>query len=190
MTNTTFPNPIPEEIHAKQASKRNALDDLDMVIANLSIPAYYSPHKNHMPISVDKTVIDADTLLQLTAADFIFKIGEIYAEEKCNPTDLYFEQGGRWEDIYVDVCLKVDRLENDKERQDRWDAELAAHNEFWKKESDRLMKQHTNTHMSLVRNLNNLVEAELRITGDDQQTIKDAALAKLTETERRALGIE
>ena len=31
---------------------------------------------------------------------------------------------------------------------------------------------------------------ELRMTGNDTQSIKDRALAKLTETERRALGIE
>ena len=177
------------ELRSKQASKRKGINEIDGIIARLSIPTYMTSHHNHMPVTVNKTVIDADELLQLTGADLMFKMGEICAEQNCNPTNILFVQQGRWDDCSVTVDVKLTRLENDRERQERFNHELAEHEAYWKKEVERLMKQHTTTRNSMIRSLNNLVEAELRLRDDDTQLIKDQALSKLSEVERRLLGI-
>lgn len=181
------------ELRAKQARKRKALDELDMAIATLSIPAFFPAQKGHKLITVNKTVITADELLQSTAEDLIFKFNEICAREKCSLSDLKVVNHTtfHWEDTssYMSIDMSIERLETDEERQERWDDELVEHNIRWSNENKRLLEQHTKVRKSLVRNLNNLVEAELRLLGDDTQYIKDQALAKLTEAERMALGL-
>lgn len=175
-------------IRRRQAIKRKALDEINLAITNLHIPPFVSSKPKPVMINTVDTMLSNSDFNGMKVVTFIERMQEFADTLNVGLGQFTFKLSRQWDDVDISVELSIHRLEDSIECEERLTREQQAHTSKYQEDNEVLLKKYKVARKSLEKQLTSLLEVERRFLNDSDQVLRDMALAKLSEAERKILG--